>query len=320
MIVAFTFSASLIFALITFIPGGIGITEISQVAILSSLFPIFQRELLSSIILLDRILTYYLLIFVGAIILIIYRKRNKPKDIRWAQEDKAYFLYQDDKKLSLKEWNMQMNKKHSMHLLEEHPNILVKLEEKHRRNIILKLIGNHKGKIIADVGCEEGYITKQIIDKAKKVYCVDIDAQILGKAKKNINSKKASFIESDAQNINLPDSSVDIAVSTHVLEHLPDPAKGAKELFRIVKPEGKVVINVPNETFVLLIKKILVSLGLRFLIKNLNTGLAPGHLHVFTKRMLKKITRDKFNIILFRYNFPFFTNLFVVLKPIKRFK
>jgi len=326
IIIIFSLTASLIFALITLIPGGIGITEISQVAILTGLLPIYRKELITGIIFIDRILTYYLLIFIGAIILVIYKKRKihngklKSEYIKWKKQENKYQFFYDKQKIDLTEWNKLINITHSMHYLEQHKNPLIKLEEKNRRKIILNLIGDCKNKVIADIGCEEGYITKKIIRKCKKVYCIDIDKDILKKAKRNINNKKAVFVESDAQAIKLQDNSVDIAISTHILEHLPDPRKGLYELHRIIKPNGKVIINVPNEKIVLLMKKIIASLGLKFLIKHLRTGLAPGHLHIFNKKLLYSLTKGIFKVKKFKYNPPFFTNMFSILHPIKRFK
>jgi uncharacterized protein (TIRG00374 family) len=311
MIVTFSFTASLIFALVTFIPGGVGVTEISQAAIISAILPQYGKSVLSGIVFLDRILTYYLLVVVGAVILLVYNKSNKKSEKKGLSPDI---------KKDVKEWNKELNIKHSMNLLEKHPNPLIRIEEKDRRRIIIGFMGDCTGKIIADVGCEEGYITKSIITKAAKVYCIDIDKNLLTKAKHNINNKKAVFIESDAQSIKLPDNSVDIAISSHVLEHLPNPKKGVAELYRIVKPGGRVIINVPNENVVLFVKKVIVFLKLNFLIKNLNAGLAPGHLHIFNKRMLISVTKDYFKPLRIRYNPPFYTNVFAVLKPIKRFK
>ena len=41
------------------------------------------------------------------------------------------------------------------------------------------------------------------------------------------------------------DSSFDIVICSHVLEHVPDPDKAMRELFRIMRPEGKAIIMVP---------------------------------------------------------------------------
>jgi SAM-dependent methyltransferase len=49
----------------------------------------------------------------------------------------------------------------------------------------------------------------------------------------------------DLQDINLPSDSIDIFITAHVLEHVPDYVSATKELFRVVKPGGMAVVAVP---------------------------------------------------------------------------
>ena len=49
----------------------------------------------------------------------------------------------------------------------------------------------------------------------------------------------------DLQAIDLPDASVDVVLTPHVLEHVPDTDKALAELFRILKPGGRVFLQVP---------------------------------------------------------------------------
>ena len=229
------------------------------------------------------------------------------------QKIEYYILHSPE---NLKKWNKSLNKTNPMSILEKHNNPLIKFEENQRRAIILSMVGKVNGQVIADVGCEEGYNAKKLIQDCSKIYCIDIDEDLLNIAKNKINDHKAEFIQSDAQDIKLANNSVDLAISSHVLEHLPSQQKGFDELVRITKPGGKIVINVPNEVVVLKLKNILKSLKMDFLLGKLNTGLAPGHLHIFNKNMLLNIIGNKASIKKIRYNFPFYTNLFVVLEPV----
>lgn len=45
----------------------------------------------------------------------------------------------------------------------------------------------------------------------------------------------------------LPDESQDFVLSSHVLEHFPDPIKTLKEWYRVVRPEGYVFMIVPHQ-------------------------------------------------------------------------
>jgi len=58
-------------------------------------------------------------------------------------------------------------------------------------------------------------------------------------------SAHKAFIRLDLQAIELPDASVDIVLTPHVLEHVPDTDKALGELFRVLKPGGHVFLQVP---------------------------------------------------------------------------
>jgi SAM-dependent methyltransferase len=49
----------------------------------------------------------------------------------------------------------------------------------------------------------------------------------------------------DLQSMTLPSSSIDVFITAHVLEHVPEPAKAAAELYRVLKPGGTAVVAVP---------------------------------------------------------------------------
>ncbi len=218
--------------------------------------------------------------------------------------------------MPLAEWNASMNKTQAMGLIEKHPNPLIQFEERSRQNLISKL-ADAAGKVVADVGCERGAISNIIARNCKKIYCIDIDEAVLADAKSFIARSNAEFVVSDAQDIKLQDNSIDVTISACVLPHLPSPKKGFEELVRITKPDGRIIIHIPNEGLILFTKKILRSLRLSFILGPLSPTLAPGHLHIFNKRKLLSLIGDTCRIEKISYNFPFFTGVFAVLRPIK---
>jgi SAM-dependent methyltransferase len=59
------------------------------------------------------------------------------------------------------------------------------------------------------------------------------------------NSAHRADLQIDLQAIDLPDRSVDVVLTPHVLEHVPDPDRAAAELYRVVRPGGRVYLQVP---------------------------------------------------------------------------
>ncbi|HWM18762.1 MAG TPA: class I SAM-dependent methyltransferase [Ilumatobacteraceae bacterium] len=54
-----------------------------------------------------------------------------------------------------------------------------------------------------------------------------------------------SELDLDLQAIDLPSNSLDVILTPHVLEHVPDTALALTELFRVLKPGGRMYLQVP---------------------------------------------------------------------------
>lgn len=55
-------------------------------------------------------------------------------------------------------------------------------------------------------------------------------------------------VDVDITNIPYEDNSFDLVICNHVLEHIPDDKKAMAELYRVLKPKGKALLQVPFST------------------------------------------------------------------------
>ena len=54
-------------------------------------------------------------------------------------------------------------------------------------------------------------------------------------------------VKLDVQNIPFPDSSFDVVICNHVLEHVDDDRKAMQELLRVMNPSGFGIFQVPRQ-------------------------------------------------------------------------
>ena len=108
---------------------------------------------------------------------------------------------------------------------------------KNKLNLINSLQPN-KG-IILDIGAGTG----EFLSVAKNDGWQTIGVEPSDKAKAIAKNKGVSFVEETSE---LENHSFDVISMWHVLEHVPDLDKQIKELKRLLKPTGTLIIAVPN--------------------------------------------------------------------------
>jgi SAM-dependent methyltransferase len=113
-----------------------------------------------------------------------------------------------------------------------------------KREIRAKRIKKYvkSGKIL-DIGCGRGIFLNEMRKKGYETYGTEI-SEIGAKYVKEV--LKLNVFIGPIEEIKFPDNSFDIITIYHVLEHLPNPSRTLKEIQRILKPGGLLVVSVPN--------------------------------------------------------------------------
>lgn len=96
------------------------------------------------------------------------------------------------------------------------------------------------GKTVLEIGCNEGFLSKALVEDGCIVTSADYSLDQIKKAKEIFN---IDAVQADINNIPFPDQSFDIAVSGETLEHVFNPMGALKELFRVARE--RVVITIP---------------------------------------------------------------------------
>lgn len=98
------------------------------------------------------------------------------------------------------------------------------------------------GKLI-DIGAASGIFTKMATDAGFDATACDYSADALAYGEENY---QIPTLQSPAESVATEDQSFDIVTIFHTIEHLPDPLAVLKELNRILKPGGTILLETPN--------------------------------------------------------------------------
>lgn len=105
------------------------------------------------------------------------------------------------------------------------------------------------GKIL-EIGCGQGEGTKLIKKhfKPTQIHAIDLDEKMIKRAKKRVID--AQFEIGDASKLRFKDKSFDAIVDFGIIHHIPNWEDCLKELYRVLKPEGEVILeDLSMETF-----------------------------------------------------------------------
>jgi SAM-dependent methyltransferase len=105
------------------------------------------------------------------------------------------------------------------------------------------LLLRYSGDNVLDVGCGIGRHLAALGPKPLKVG-VEISLEALKRAQELSN--EVLLIQADAYRLPFPSSSFDTALSIDVVEHLEHPSDLLREMFRILLPHGRLILQTPN--------------------------------------------------------------------------
>ncbi len=117
--------------------------------------------------------------------------------------------------------------------------------EKESRN--LTWFGLVDGMSVLEVGSGPGFFTEKLLSLLPHslITAVEIDPVLVEKAEQYLRPKasnRLNLIRASVMETNLPANSFDFAIARLVFCHLPAPIGTAKEILRVLKPSGKLVI------------------------------------------------------------------------------
>lgn len=112
------------------------------------------------------------------------------------------------------------------------------------RDAAIALAGLTPAMVVADIGTGTGFVIQGLAGKVAKVYGFDESPEMLAVAEKNLAAfDNVVFQEAPGSALPIPDESVDAVFGNMYLHHDPDPPKAIKELVRVLKPNGRLILT-----------------------------------------------------------------------------
>jgi len=127
--------------------------------------------------------------------------------------------------------------------------VMVRLTRRLYQRVVADLaaLGLTEGKVL-DVGTGPGTLVRELARKLAglQVYGIDLSEDMIGLARAHARrehlEERVQFESSDVAHLPYPDQSFDVVVSTISMHHWAELAQPLRELYRVLRPGGRVWI------------------------------------------------------------------------------
>jgi ubiquinone/menaquinone biosynthesis C-methylase UbiE len=153
------------------------------------------------------------------------------------------------------------------------------------------------GEQVLEVGCGEGDLADALFRRRGhdgwQYVGIDLCPAVVRLAQSRYAARR--FETANVYDLPFADRSFDLVIACEILEHLETPEVGLKEIHRVCR--RWLLLSVPWEPT----WRIANMLRGKYLAKWGNT---PGHVQAFSRRAIRKLVRDRFDILGERRPFP----------------
>ncbi len=110
-------------------------------------------------------------------------------------------------------------------------------------SVILRSVGDGKGKRLLDVGSAQGVLAQKFTERGFEVTCVEGSAELAALGRDECHEMIVADLDKPLPQLN---GQFDVIVYGDIVEHLKNPLEVFKGFNRYLRPEGRVIVSVPN--------------------------------------------------------------------------
>ena len=113
---------------------------------------------------------------------------------------------------------------------------------------LLDYLALRDGETVLDYGCGMGFYLLAM-GRLRRVQLVGIDGDRRRLGQARAARVPGDVLLGDGQRLPFADATFDSVLASEVIEHLPDDTAGLREIWRVLRPGGKLAISVPHARY-----------------------------------------------------------------------
>src|SRR5262249_47502679 len=110
---------------------------------------------------------------------------------------------------------------------------------------------------VLDFGGGNGVLTATLSKRYRTVVCVDLQPQMLRRVVEAKQLRNVTIREEELSAANLEADSFDTIIAADVIEHIRDFMPIVRELGRLLKPGGELLVSAPSENLLYAVARVL---------------------------------------------------------------
>jgi len=111
-----------------------------------------------------------------------------------------------------------------------------------RKLRVLEMFDKDGGKVL-DVGCGPGVMAEDMLKRNNEFWGVDVSTEMIRQGEERFGrNDQVHFSTGTAENLDFPDNTFDAVMSMGVIEFVDNDQQALKEMIRVLKPDGTLIV------------------------------------------------------------------------------